>query len=106
MSKDQQNGTNSDRVNGMSNGHKKETERVIISNEEEEEEERRRSELKKADRRRQSIWQTVHRKMSLGPKGATPLNWKLVFLVFISLVNFCHELSQHTYLMFKSNSFY
>lgn len=37
--------------------------------------------------RKSSIWRTVKNKIRVGDKNATPLNWKYVFLVFISL--FC-----------------
>ena len=34
----------------------------------------------------QTIFQTIHRKLSLRQKGATPLEWKMVILIFLSLV--------------------
>ncbi|XP_022344919.2 uncharacterized protein LOC111137655 [Crassostrea virginica] len=36
-------------------------------------------------RRRSSIWHTVKNKIRITPKDATPVNWKMVILVFISL---------------------
>ncbi|XP_021371668.1 probable peptide/nitrate transporter At3g43790 isoform X3 [Mizuhopecten yessoensis] len=42
-------------------------------------------------RRKSSIWMTMKNQIRVGDKGATPLNWKHVFLVFISL--FCSALS-------------
>ncbi|XP_033747531.1 protein ZINC INDUCED FACILITATOR-LIKE 1-like [Pecten maximus] len=42
-------------------------------------------------RRKSSIWMTIKDKIRVGDKNATPLNWKYVFLVFISL--FCSAVS-------------
>lgn len=52
-------------------------------------------------RRRSSIWHTVKNKLRITPKDATPVNWKMVILVFISLVR-CRDVfspSTETYQM-------
>lgn len=37
-------------------------------------------------KRKDSIWQTAKNKLKITPKDATPVDWKIVGLVFISLV--------------------
>lgn len=37
-------------------------------------------------KRKGSIWQTAKNKIKITPKDATPVDWKLVGLVFISMV--------------------
>lgn len=37
-------------------------------------------------KRKGSIWQTAKNKIKITPKDATPVDWKLIGLVFISMV--------------------
>jgi hypothetical protein len=38
-------------------------------------------------RRKSSIWQTAKSKIKITPKDATPVDWKIIGLVFLSLVS-------------------
>jgi hypothetical protein len=40
----------------------------------------------KLPRRKSSVWVLVKKKLSVAEKGATPIQWKIVGLVFMSLV--------------------